>query len=511
MRSLADPTSSRSKRLVQRATAILLGLVAGVLLAELILRAGGALLLHQQQRRNLTALRRQRDMTILCLGESTTAGEPGTGGYPAILQELLNGAGLDLRFAVVNEGLSGASSSQLVGRLEEALARVRPDLVVTMIGINDAGRTLAWRTLLEPGAGRWYGEWRLYKLWRLARSRGHRTAAARATASPTARRAVLDFPITPRAATPTPISQPVHERLESVRAMLSADDLVAADAALGELRSAFPDLAELAVLEADLLRRRGDAEAAHARLRAAHDEFPGAPVSLYAALAESHAARGEYREAIELMRYLYSVLLKPENRHETTHYAIWLARLHEGSGDLAGAEEIYRAVADEIGAGDELSRDPLIDFYRRHGRHAAAEAEVAEQRRLRRDFVNPVTRRNYQTIRRMLQEAGIDWIAVQYPTRPLASLEAMLGDVADVVTVDNSAFAELVARDGYARYFRDRFAGDFGHLTEWGDCVLATRVADAIVRRHLGSERAGAADLARAADTGTCALPRLQP
>jgi hypothetical protein len=53
--------------------------------------------------------------------------------------------------------------------LDRDLEQFSPDVVVAMMGINDAGRTHAHGPVIAPGADRWYGSFRVYKLYRLLR------------------------------------------------------------------------------------------------------------------------------------------------------------------------------------------------------------------------------------------------------------------------------------------------------------------------------------------------------
>jgi lysophospholipase L1-like esterase len=78
---------------------------------------------------------------ILCLGDSSTYGTGASDrdkySYPAQLQELLDKSGMCGKFEVINLGLPGENSSQLLGGLEKNISRYKPDMLIVMIGIND--------------------------------------------------------------------------------------------------------------------------------------------------------------------------------------------------------------------------------------------------------------------------------------------------------------------------------------------------------------------------------------
>ena len=76
---------------------------------------------------------------LVCFGDSLTAGhgaEPGHS-YPDYLQKDLDE--LHLKYRVVNEGVSGNTTKDGVGRLNEVLA-LKPDIVVVEFGGNDGLR-----------------------------------------------------------------------------------------------------------------------------------------------------------------------------------------------------------------------------------------------------------------------------------------------------------------------------------------------------------------------------------
>lgn len=82
---------------------------------------------------------------VVALGDSLTAGygvEPGLS-YPDWLQKRMDGEGAGYR--VVNQGISGDTTSGGVARIEEAL-RLKPAVVVLALGANDGLRGLPLET-----------------------------------------------------------------------------------------------------------------------------------------------------------------------------------------------------------------------------------------------------------------------------------------------------------------------------------------------------------------------------
>lgn len=91
-----------------------------------------------QEFNNSVSLSQKKICRILCLGESMTA--PGGGGtYTDKLENILNQAGIGIKFKVINKGAIGVNSSYILAHLEENLQKYKPNIVITMMGINDKG------------------------------------------------------------------------------------------------------------------------------------------------------------------------------------------------------------------------------------------------------------------------------------------------------------------------------------------------------------------------------------
>lgn len=115
----------------------------------------------------------ERPHRILCAGDSHTygAGVPEADSYPGQLREILE-ARAPGRYAVINVGVPGLSTTQVLHRLPELLEHHRPETIVVWAGVNDS-----WNTAETAEAKRtWLGAlrdlaarsrlYRLYLLWR---------------------------------------------------------------------------------------------------------------------------------------------------------------------------------------------------------------------------------------------------------------------------------------------------------------------------------------------------------
>jgi len=100
---------------------------------------------------------------------------------------------------------------------------------------------------------------------------------------------------------------------------------------------------------------------------------------------------------------------------------------------------------------------------------------------------NLFTAKNYQKLKATLDKKKIPLLCVQYPLRSVRPLKRIFKGESGVILVDNEQlFREVVGKDGYGVYFRDMFAGDFGHCTRKGNRLLAENIAKHIIKKVFG-------------------------
>ncbi len=138
----ADSKPPRKRR--RTALRVVVGIAAAVIAFELVfivLHAASALIgpIIDVDPAALASGR----LRVLCLGESTTAS-----GYPALLQQSLERALGKDSVVVINAGWRGVRAETIKRRVPRFLQKYQPDVVVTMIGINDE--------IIERKGNRWY-------------------------------------------------------------------------------------------------------------------------------------------------------------------------------------------------------------------------------------------------------------------------------------------------------------------------------------------------------------------
>jgi len=143
-------------------TLIILGLFLFLVFLEAGLRLGGFILLSMQEYRNRQTLKQKCAYRIMCLGESTTVGQ-----YPIFLQEVLNQRNMGIRFSVIDKGIDGVTTAAILGQLNSNLNNYHPDMVVTMMGINDCGEHIPYEVATTSKIMLLFKSFRTYKLARL--------------------------------------------------------------------------------------------------------------------------------------------------------------------------------------------------------------------------------------------------------------------------------------------------------------------------------------------------------
>ena len=124
------------KKLFFRVSLSAASILFSVVFIEVALRLMGYTFSLPQMKRNTIGLTAKQEYRILALGESTTAG--GSDTWPAYLEQMLNKRGGGKKFTVFNEGIDGTNTAFIVARLAQNIQKYKPDMVITMMGVNDS-------------------------------------------------------------------------------------------------------------------------------------------------------------------------------------------------------------------------------------------------------------------------------------------------------------------------------------------------------------------------------------
>jgi len=124
-------------KLIHKILLINLGIIITICLLELGLHIAGVTYLNNIRHQNRRSMEENENkFIILCLGESTTA-FGGKNSYPRQLESILNSRQNKIKFSVINKGVPVIRTSEILENLEHNLNFYKPQMVITMMGIND--------------------------------------------------------------------------------------------------------------------------------------------------------------------------------------------------------------------------------------------------------------------------------------------------------------------------------------------------------------------------------------
>lgn len=520
MRSIRK--ASRSLPVVKRLIFASFVMLLSFIVLEVVLRLSGWVFLGIQELRNQRSLARGT-YTILALGESTT-GLGGSNSWPSQLEGILNEQVPDIRFSVINKGIPGITTAGILARLDDTLVQYQPNMVITMVGINDAGAPTPYNRGFEQTGIYQQESWRSLRTLRIVRFAHVLWSLVRETFT-------IKDEDTPQTYV-SPGASGVWERIELGQWHIDQEDIEEGEAVLREVIRTHPEnvwgyieLANLlrntgrlseakslyqtalmieekveALVElADVYEKIGEEKSAQETLAHARSIDPKLTVSFgtqyhhpgryrdqkaqlqeeveqnpesdgpLILIANFYRNRGRTREAIAVFEQ--AIEKNPGNEGSV----IELARLYRDIGEVETAESLLQKAL-VLAPSSDIAYRELANLNRSLGR--SEEANVFDERA---DALNPTPLATYRQIRDRVRAKSILFVAVQYPMRSPASLRDILGP--DNPVVDNEAvFREAVAHTTYADYFVDSFAGDFGHATPRGNRLLAENIADTVLK-----------------------------
>ncbi len=489
-------------------------------LLEAVLRLAGAVWLGQQQRRNMAALRQAGTVRVLCVGESTTA-LGGEQSYPSQLQEVLNDRYPQVRWSVINAGVVGMDTSYILLQMRHLLDTYRPQVVVSMMGINDTGDYLELAPARLFGVRRVFETLRTYKLgvfiFRHARAKFFPGKDRTVVSSPqddgdnVFRQGLEELKVFLDAVPREPAY--LGDYFKAGWQLKAAGDFAAARKAFltaqeiafkAQDQETYSMFGDMAVLElARLAHAQQDTDKALQLLRVKSQEGALRHVA-YVEMGWIFRSLGRDREAQEAFQK--AVELNPSSPEPYIELG-WLAW---GRGEIDHARKFF-LIANQLDPGEvravmgvaALLRDSSIESDKTmlpklfeadpySDKFIGAARALARERREFRGLVSRlsprgmyyrrVTVENYRALAGMLERRDIPLVCLQYPMRSLSPLQAIFSGREGITFVDNEAsFLEAVSREGFKAYFSDAFAGDFGHCTPKGNRLLAERAAEGIV------------------------------
>ena len=433
---------------------------------------------------------------ILCLGESTTQGQ-----YPPFLEKALNQRNIGIKFSVIDKGLNGTNTWVIVSRLESYLDTYHPDMVITMMGINDAGPHMPYEPVSDSKAINFLKSFRIYKLtrllWlhivsRLGERKSYKLSNYTTLLKPSLRKSELQQVVAEKnnvllSEESTKLKKAIELNPRGEGAYVGLGWLYKIQGKLSEAEESFKKAIELnprgegAYFELGwLYREQGKRSESEESFKKAI-EINSKGEWAYIGLGRLYHEQGKLSEAEELFKK--AIELNP--RGEVAYFELgWL--YHE-QGKLSEAEELFKK-AIELNPGSDRLYGALEVLYTEKGNMELARKYGKEARDLGLSYYVPNTTSDYHKLKTVLDKRGITYVCVQYPIRNLEPLKKIFqGNDKGIIFVDNERiFRDAVAKDSHQNYFRDMFGGEFGHCTEKGNRLLAENIANVILKEVFG-------------------------
>jgi len=490
----------------QKAALILFGLILTVILLEAGLRLGGFVLSSIQEYRNKVSMSQRGTYRIMCLGESTTARR-----YPPFLEEILNQRNSGIKFSVIDKGFVGTTTDIILSAFESNLDTYHPDMVITMMGINDHGAHLPYETISGSKVVNFLRSCRIYKLARLlwlhivtrlkefkesdfflSRSKLQQVPAEEKKAQTSEALSKYEEMIKLGNSYRDQIELPKAEEMYRKAVELNPKNETVYRELAGvcrwqgkysEAEESFKKAIAFDPKNAETFRKLGDiyheqrkfSEAARAYEQAT--KLNPTYYEAYFKRGDTYKYQGKYSDAEKA--YKKAIELEPKNYRAYPK----LGMIYQKQGRFPEAVELFKGLI-ELNPNDHKALGSLGVVYGEMGNSKLAEEYGERAREIRLSSYNPNTVDNYRKLKRILDKRGITYVCVQYPMRDVESLERIFRDDAEgIIFVDNERlFKDAVQKDGYREYFRDMFGGDFGHCTKKGDRLLAENIANAILK-----------------------------
>ncbi|MCB4792523.1 MAG: tetratricopeptide repeat protein [Elusimicrobia bacterium] len=495
---------------------IFLGVIFSLVLIEAGLRLGGFIYNSRQEIRNREELKKKQVCRILCLGESTTQKQ-----YPKYLEEELNNRDIGIKFSVIDKGRAGTNTNFIAAKLEEDLDRYKPDMIITMMGINDGRDDIVFE-YENGGRKSLIRSIKIYKLARLLKLHINSKLAEVNKINDSIEKTDYNNEIMCVKKGHYYMDRGEYEKAEEMfrRALELNPKSVWNYTILGSL---YRDLNRNEEAEkmyqgaininpkydqgylglGDCFFKKGKYKDAEAMYKEALELNPKS-VWNYKALGDFYEDLNRNEEAEKI--YQRAIQINPDS----DRVYFWLGDYFLERGRYEEAEKMYKKSI-QINPKNEITYKKLSDSYRKQkkysesmkifdqgvkvekviqGRDDVVDDEkklvlkkLGKEKPFKSKYFGAAAIYNYKKLRKIVKKRGIKYVCVQYPTRKLDDLKSIFKEDEDIVFVDNEkTFKEAVKEEGYNEYFIDRMAENFGHCTLKGNKLLARNIADAIIK-----------------------------
>lgn len=472
-KSLQPKTSLRQKIIL-----VLFGLSLFLVFLEVSLRLGGFIFLSLQDYRNKLSIRCKGTYRIMCLGESTTAGQ-----YPPFLENILNQSNAGVKFSVVDKGIPATNSNTILFQLEGNLNQYKPDMVTVMMGINDQ-KNMFHEQFFYTRKNNFLMSFRTYKLanflWANIVKKAMEVSELRRVQYS---RKLMVSGNSKASGAGEPVILPRQENESQYDSdytnagseYTAQGNYVKAEEAFSRAIALNPHnvYAYLGLVRVKgYLKQYPEVEELFKKTIQLDCENE----NIYKEMGWYYRSQKNYFQAEEAFKHMVKL-----NKTGLSIAYLELASIYLILGRYSEAESAFKEIL-KINPQNIEAQRGLVCLYEKMGNNKLRHEYIQKTKMLQWRY-DDITRQNFLRLKNILDQKGIMLVCIQYPMRSVASLKDVFSGENDVIFVDNEeSFKRALRNVNYGEYFTDIFAGDFGHCTAKGNRLLAQNIADAILK-----------------------------
>ena len=509
----------------QRIFIVFLGVLFSIVLLEAGLRFFGFVSSSMQEYRNKTSVYKKGVYRIMCLGESTTAGQ-----YPLFLEKILNQRHIGIKFSVIDKGIVGTNTEAILSELEENLNKYQPNMVIAMMGFND--RYMMYYKDIPESNTKLFQYCRVYRFMRIIYmhilNKLNKKDIFSLDRADSMRKIKLKKTESAAKESFSPSKEPLKRKDTGLNSNIELGELCLQQGKFPEAEESFKKALELNPKADQAYVGLGEVYQSLNKLPEAEKLFKKAlqlnpkngrvylilgrlyrfdiPIperyskaeelfkraielspsndKIYVELGELYRfnSQGKFFEAEESFKK--ALELNPKNDKAY----IGLGELYIKQGRFAEAEQMLKKILELNPKNDWVYRAFGILYREMNKIELVVEYEKKrDELRLNEYSYSQIAIDDYHKLKGILDKRGIRLVCVQYAMRNLEPLKKIFEGQKGAIFVDNEEiFRNAIKEEGYKEYFTDMFGGDFGHCTQKGNRLLAENIADVILKELKG-------------------------
>ncbi len=378
---------------------------------------------------------------ILCLGESTTYGQ-----YPKMLPYFLDKK-TDKNFVVIDCGIPGTNIKNIAERINNQISYYQPDIIVTMMGINDA-------LFNEKQIYKQYPI-KIFNLFLIIKRNIENVVATKLYAEETK----------------TNYQKIVDDYFNTGKGL---EKLVA----IVDNNPKDTDAIKILIQVYRMKLNNSQIE----KYSELFFKYNKPDSSILSVLTDCYIKQGKFKEAYNLI--LSTINNKDLDDGQKNKYFSEVVESFTCYSTLENLKAYYNILISNKVETSVL--DNLYDYLKanninvKHYTYKNKYKNIISQP----DFNTDEIKEAYLYIAKQITDNNITYICMGYPTMPIQTFKNifertdLLNKIYFVSNEDN--FKEVLNKYSYYQIFRDSFAGSFGHCKDYGNELIAKNLAETI-------------------------------